>query len=324
MSLEVGRRAVDRLVDAALQYGYRTIKIKYAGGEPTLKFGVIRNIHNYALRKTAGAGLVLEEVLLSNGVGVSNQILDFCSRAGMALMVSLDGDPIAHDRIRAGRDGRSTHASVVDTIKRAMDRGLRPSISITLTALNLDGVLEAVLFALQRDLPFNLNFYRECVGADSAGATELMPDPDQLTDTLYDTFDLIRAHPAYSWPLTGILDRTRLDLPHRTACSAGRDYMVFDTEGQISACQMLLQEPWTDLADDSPLDTIRRHGAEVFKAADEEPGCRACPWLQACAGGCPLMRHTPLHTKYCSVYQVLFPELLRLEAGRLIAARPAA
>jgi len=320
MSPETGRRAVHRLVEAALQHGYKTLKLKYAGGEPTLHFEVIRNIHNYALRQTAHAGLVLDEVILSNGVGVSDAILDFAARTGMALMVSMDGDAATHDRVRARRDGQSTHAAVVDTVERAMARGLRPSISITLTALTLDGALEAVWFALERDLPFNLNFYRECIGADSAGPSLLMPDPGDLVAAMQDIFDLIRADPLYRHPLTGILDRTRLDIPHKSACSAGRDYLVFDAEGRIAACQMLLEEPWTDLEDSSPLDTIREHGAGVFKSAAEQPGCSTCPWRTACAGGCPLMRNTDLHARYCSVYQALFPELIRLEANRLIAA----
>jgi hypothetical protein len=40
----------------------------------------------------------------------------------------------------------------------------------------------------------------------------------------------------------------------------------------------------------------------------------------ACAGGCPLMRGTILQAHYCQAYQILLPELVRLEAKRRIAA----
>jgi uncharacterized protein len=319
MSRDVGRRAVEKLVETAVRHGYSALMLKYAGGEPTLSFPLVEDLHSHAGRFAAQAGLDLEGVLLSNGVGVSDGMLDFLAQTGLRLMISLDGGPDAHDRVRTGRDGRSTYDAVAGTVERALDRGLRPTVSITLTALALDGTAEAVAFALERDLPFNLNFYRE----RASGArclSPLVPDLDPLVGAVRGIFALIDTYPAYPLPLAGILDRTRLDIPHDTACSAGRDYMAVSTRGQVSACQMLLEEPWASLADADPLDLIRRNGASIFAAPSEGSGCHDCPWRSACGGGCPLMRHTSLHAHYCQAYQILLPELVRLEARRLIAA----
>jgi len=95
--------------------------------------------------------------------------------------------------------------------------------------------------------------------------------------------------------------------------------VVVTAEGRASACQMLLEEPWASLADDDPLDTIRQHGERIFQPVDRQSDCHACPWRTACSGGCPLMRGTVLHDWYCQVYRILLPELVRLEASRLIA-----
>ena len=319
MSEDVGRRAVEKLVRMAVRHGYSVLNLKYAGGEPTLNFPLVRRLHDHAVRWTARAGLALEGVLLSNGVGVTGEILDFLAQSGLRLMVSLDGGPSAHDRVRASRDGRSTHGAVTGTVERALDRGLRPTVSITLTAFTLDGAAEAVSFALERDLPFNLNFVREC----TAGARDLpphVPDLGRLVGVVQGIFELIGTYPAYPWSLAGILDRTRLDAPHDRACSAGRDYIAVSTTGEVSACQMLLEEPGASLADADPLDRIRRNGASIFAAPSEDSGCHECPWRMACAGGCPLMRGTILHAHYCQAYQILLPELVRLEAKRRIAA----
>jgi uncharacterized protein len=298
--------------------GYSTLKLKYAGGEPTLNFSVIRAIHAHAAHRTEEAGLALQEVVLTNGVGVTDEMLDFMASTGIRLMVSLDGGPEAHDRVRARRNGQSTHTAVVDTVKRAMARGLQPDISITLTALNVEGVVEATAFALERGLPFSLNFYREC--SPGAGApSPLAPDPDQLVTAVQKVFALVRMYPDYPVPLAGILDRTRLDVPHHYPCSAGRDYVAVDTNGQVSACQMLLKTPWADMMDEDPLTTIRSRGTSIFKPVEERPGCRTCLWRAACSGGCPLMRQNVLHERYCQVYRTLLPELVCLEADRLIA-----
>jgi len=264
--------------------------------------------------RTVEAGLSLEEVILTNGVEITDRMLDMMAGEGMGLMVSLDGGCETHDRLRTGRNGQSTHAAVVDTVERAMDRGLRPDISITLTALNLEGVPEAAAFALERDLPFSLNFYRECSTAQVS-----QPEPAELVDTVLKVFDVVEEYPAYSLPLSGILDRVRLDVPHRYACAAGRDYVTVDLQGELAACQMLLGEPWCHLAEEDPLAEIQQRGAAVFKAVDERPDCKYCLWQMACGGGCPLLWGSALHHTHCRVYQILLPSLARLEARRLIA-----
>jgi uncharacterized protein len=319
MSGDVGHRAVEKLVETAVRHGYSALKLKYAGGEPTLRFPLVRDLHTHAARCAAQEGLALDGVLLSNGVGVSDEMLEFLAQNRLRLMVSLDGGPSTHDRVRSRRDGRSTYDAVAGTVERALERGLRPTVSITLTALTLDGTSEAVSFALEHDLPFSLNFYRQrTVGARDL--SPLVPDLDTLVGTVQGIFELIGTYPAYPWPLAGILDRTRLDIPHHTACSAGQDYLAVSTRGEISACQMLLEEPWASLADADPLDQIRQSGASIFAAPSEGSRCHACPWRTACSGGCPLMRDTSLHAHYCQAYQILLPELVRLEARRLIAA----
>lgn len=319
MSRDVGRRAVEKLAETAARHAYSALKLKYAGGEPALSFSLVQDLHSHATRCAARAGLGLEGVLLSNGVALTAQMLDFLAHTGLRLMISLDGGPDAHDRVRARRDGRSTYDAVARTVELALDKGLRPTLSITLTAPALDGSAEAVAFALERDLPFNLNFYRE----HDSGArrlSPLVPDLDSLVGTVRGILNLIDTYPAYPLPLAGILDRIRLDIPHDTACSAGRDYMAVSTRGQVSACQMLLEDPWASLDDADPLHLIRQSGASIFAEPSEGSGCHICPWRTACGGGCPLMRDTLLHAHYCQAYQILLPELVRLEAKRLIAA----
>ena len=320
MREDTGHRAVDKLVQVAAKHGYKALNLKYAGGEPTLSFPLVEAVHTHAAHAAAREGLALEGVILTNGVRVPDEMLDFLQGSRLRMMVSLDGGPAAHDRVRASRDGQSTYAAVAGTVQRALRRGMQPTISITLTALTLDGAAEAVAFAMERDLPFHMNFYRECAAA-SERPSPLVPDLGQLVETVRRVFDLIATYPTYPLPLAGILDRTRLDIPHEMTCSAGRDYLAVNTRGQISACQMLLEDPWASLADDDPLDAIRRSAGSVFAAPAETSDCHDCPWRAACAGGCPLMRDTPNHAHYCQAYQVLLPELVRLEAQRLIAAR---
>ena len=51
-------------------------------------------------------------------------------------------------------------------------------------------------------------------------------------------------------------------------------------------------------------------------------GCQTCPWRQVCCGGCPLAylhkEATRAQPDYCIVYKQLIPELLRIEARRIV------
>ncbi len=320
-SVETGQLAVDRLVDLAGRHGYSALQLKYAGGEPTLNFPVVWAVHRYAARRTAAAGLGLKEVLLTNGVDLSDWVLDAVAEAGMKLMVSLDGGPESHNETRRRPGGTSSYDLVVSTVDRAIARGLHVDISITLTALNLHGVPEAVAFAVGRQLPFSLNFYRECRTSRKlaqAVLSHLRPDPDKMIDVVRRAMAIVEAEPAYPLPLTGILDRARLDVPHGRPCSAGRDYLAVDPDGRVAACQMLLEDPWADLSDEDPLLAIRGRGRDVFRPVHEFAECSCCEWQAACSGGCPLLRDTPLHRSYCRVYKTLLPDLIRLEGKRLI------
>ena len=58
-------------------------------------------------------------------------------------------------------------------------------------------------------------------------------------------------------------------------------------------------------------------------SVDEKEGCRDCQWRYWCTGGCPLQTFRAtgrydLKSPNCSIYQAIFPEVLRLEGLRLL------
>src|SRR5690606_37382877 len=78
------------------------------------------------------------------------------------LMISLDGVGETHDQLRPLKGGGPTFDRVAHTIDDVLlPRGLQPDITITLTRLNAAGAADAVRWALERDLPVSLNFFRQ-------------------------------------------------------------------------------------------------------------------------------------------------------------------
>ena len=322
MDVSTGRAAVEAVFRAAVRHQFRAVKLKYAGGEPLLNFGLVRTLHEHARRLADRTGLALSAVVLSNGVDLKDAVLDWLCANGTRLMVSLDGIGAVHDAQRVFADGRGSFAHVARSIDRALDKGIHPYLSITVTAHNVDHLAPVVRFALARDLLFNLNFYRETAG--TLAQTALQAQNQRLIAGMRQAFDVIQARLPQGNVMGGLVDRTSLNTPHNYPCGAGRNYLVIDQQGQVARCQMQIQHPVSDIWAGDPLTAVREH-PDGFQniPAQEKQGCRDCPWQNWCAGGCPLLTHKARGrndgpSPYCSVYKALLPQVLRMEGLRLL------
>ena len=320
MDVATGRAALQAIFRTAQRHGFSAVKLKYAGGEPTLHFDLLQTLHREALALARQTGLGLQEVVLSNGTRLDDGMLDFLRDAAIRLAISWDGP--AHDAQRPFVGGRGSAARVARTIDRALAQGLRPHLSITVTAHNVESLPEAVAFALDRGLLFNLNFYRGT--GRGTPLVPLTPDEGRLIAALRQALAVIEERlPPYSL-IAGLLDRVSLAAPHRYPCGVGHAYLVVDPRGQIARCQMEIEHPVTDVWTEDPLTSLRVvNGGFQNLPVEQRERCRACPWRYWCAGGCPLLTHrltgrSDRPSPYCRVYKTLFPEVLRLEGLRLL------
>jgi uncharacterized protein len=322
MSEETGRAAVDAIFRSATANGFRAVKLKYAGGEATLNFRLIRTLHRYAWQQASRLGLDLREVILSNGIALTPALLDWLHAEGVRLMISLDGAAEAHDAQRVFQNGRGSFEWVARGLERAVARGVQPHLSITVTARNADRLAEAVAFAIERDLPFNLNFFREndCTTA----AADLTAGNDRLITGMKAAFAVIAANLPRRRLIDALVDRSAFDTPHNHPCGVGHNYLVIDHHGRVARCHMEIERTVGDVLAEDPLALVRASSREFQNVpVDQKRGCRECTWRYWCAGGCPLLtlRVTGRHdvkSPYCSVYKSLYPDVLRLEALRLL------
>ena len=322
MSEETGKAAIRAIFRSATQNGFKTVKLKYAGGEATLNFGLVQKLHGYARQLADQMGMNLQGVVLSNGVALSRPMLKFISEQGLNLMISLDGGEDEHDTQRTFINGQGSYRHVTRSVDRALEHGVSPHLSITVTGQSVAGVAQAVNFALERDLLFNLNFYRD--HTPEMSQDQLRAQDDQLITALRSAFSIMRKRPPRRSIIGSLVDRSNFAGPHRHSCGAGHDYMVIDHEGGVSRCQMEIEHTVTDVMAADPLAFIREEkGSFQNVAVEEKEGCRSCEWRYWCAGGCSLLTHrvtgrSDVKSPYCNVYKTIYPELLQLEGLRLL------
>ncbi len=317
------RRSVEAVFRSAQANGFNQVKLKYAGGEPTLAISQIIDAHDYALRLSKEYKIALEAVLLSNGVFMPTSTIQKLLFRNIRVMISLDGLGMSHDVQRPLVSGLGSSERVLANIDQLLLNGLTPIISITLSNRNLDGIQKLIPFVLARDLPFSLNFYRE--NECSTNATDLSFSNERMIQALLAVFAEIE-HQLPKRSLLGCLaDRANLTGTHQHTCGVGHSYLVIDHFGGVSKCQMDIESPITTINDPDPLRWIRDDKLRVQNVSvEEKEGCRTCEWRYWCTGGCPLLTHRvtgryDVKSPNCSIYKAIFPKILRLEGLRLLA-----
>ncbi len=321
MSPEIGFAAIDAIIRSAKQEGFQRIKLKFSGGEATLNLKLVIALKQYALEQVGLAGLGLDTVVLSNGVGIGEREIRAFQENGIRVTISLDGVGEAHDSQRKFANGKGSFAWVDRSLDRLLSNGMKPFITITVSDRNLAGLPDVVRYVLDRELPFNLNFYRE--NDCAALFAELQAYDDRLIDALHQAFDVIEANLPSRSLLNSLVDRSQFGKPHNKPCGVGESYMVIDHHGNAAKCHMEIERPVTTIHEDNPLELIRldQIGLQNIRVEEKE-GCRSCEWKYWCAGGCPLLTYRAtgrydVQSPYCRVYKAIYPRLLRLEGLRL-------
>jgi uncharacterized protein len=322
MSPETGRAAVDAIFRSAAIHGFRQVKIKYAGGEPLLRYPLILELHDYAKSLTEARGMALDEVVLSNGTLLTQEMAQTLKLLGIRLMISLDGFGDYHDSHRPYASGRGSFSDVAEAVDLALSCGLAPTISVTVSSRTAEGLPQVVDWILARDLPFSVNFYRE--NALSASHSDMRLNEEKIINGMFAAFKVVEGNLPRRSLLGSIVDRANLSFAHAHTCAVGQNYLVFDQNGQVAKCQMQMQKPVTNLGVDDPLAVIRDDRVGIQNVSvEQKEGCKTCEWKYWCAGGCPLETYRAtgrydLQSPNCRIYKAILPEALRLEGLRLL------
>jgi uncharacterized protein len=327
MQEDTAFRAVDAVFRSALTHHYTHVRLKYAGGEASLHMNRVLAVHTYALRVAQKYNMTVSASLLCNGVALSQRAIEGLKTCHIRVTISLDGVGTYHDRQRPFLQGQSSFTYVDATIRRLLTAQWAPHISVTVSLQNLDGIAELLQYLLELALPFTLNYYRD--NDYAVRRHELQFGELEMIHTMRNAFKVLERNlPARSL-LSSLIDKANLLGPHQQTCGVGRNYLVIDQQGRIAKCHSDIKRTLTTIAVSDPLQIIRQDRTGIQNlSVDAKQGCQTCNWRYWCTGGCPLLTYRvtgryDLQSPNCHIYQALFPEVMRLEALRLLKYVPA-
>ena len=116
MSYEVGKQALDFLI--ANSGSRKNLEVDFFGGEPLMNFGVVKQLVEYGRQQEKIHNKNFRFTLTTNGVLLDDDIMEFLNKEMANVVMSLDGRPEVHDRMRPTPNKKGSYALVVPKFQK--------------------------------------------------------------------------------------------------------------------------------------------------------------------------------------------------------------
>ncbi|MDD6225540.1 MAG: thioether cross-link-forming SCIFF peptide maturase [bacterium] len=125
MSLEVGKRAIDFLVENS---GTRkNLEVDFFGGEPLMNWDTVKDIVAYARSIEKEKNKNFRFTLTTNGMLIDDDVIEFANKEMHNVVLSLDGRKEVHDHLRKTVNGKGSYDIIVpkfqEFVRRRGDKG---------------------------------------------------------------------------------------------------------------------------------------------------------------------------------------------------------
>lgn len=255
-----------------------------SGGEPTLH-------PQFKLIVEAGLKNFDRVVVNSNGLRLT-PLLDACTNSSAAIQISIDGDDVAHNRIR----GQGTFEKTIAHINQLAQHEIYVTVATTITKSNvgsikkLDSILAGTQFArwnVKRVVGSGRAFDNDDISTsewnqfvDDLQKNTLNPDRLKISFMFSDEGIL-----AASSRNVDILNDEYQDIGNAN-CGTGRSKLYINPNGTVYPCACMENQIVGNFQNESALEILQRlNDLEVEPTLDAV--CHRCPAWKTCRGGCP-------------------------------------
>ena len=289
MSLEVGKQAIDFLIENS---GNRVnLEVDFFGGEPLMNFEVCKQLVAYARSIEGKYNKNFRFTMTTNGIGITDEVIDWCNKECHNVVLSLDGRKEVNDRFRVDLAGNGSYDRIVPKFQKLVKArgGKGYYMRGTFTHYNTDFTNDIFHMA---DLGFT-ELSMEPVVCDPS-------DPSALTEAdlpiLKEQYEILakemikrdregRGFTFYHY----MIDLTGGPCIYKriSGCGSGTEYMAVTPWGDLYPCHQFVGDPNYKLGNvwDGVTNTALR---DEFKLCNvyARPDCKDCWARLYCAGGC--------------------------------------
>ena len=289
LSYEVGKKALDWLVEKS---GKRVhLEVDFFGGEPLMNFDVMKRLVEYGRSIEEAKNKKFKFTTTTNCVLMTEEIMDFFNKEMGNVVISMDGRPEVHDRMRPTINGKGSYAIIAEKAKEFAKRRGHQEYYVrgTFTGYNKD-FAEDVLFLADE-------------GFEQLSIEPVVTDP--ACEYALREEDLPQLRQEYERLAVAYMDRRangkwfnffhfNVDLAggpclrkRLTGCGAGNEYIAVTPDGDIYPChQFVGREGYRmgSVLDGSFNSELQKKFANNHVLTKEK--CRDCWARFYCSGGC--------------------------------------
>jgi len=267
-----------------------TPEIQWWGGEPLLKFDLMKRLTNYALRK--GAQLGLKHITFggtTNGVLLTLEKLDWLDVHKTFFLVSLDGCRECHDKHRKLANGKGSWDLIMRNLMKAKERWPHLQLRLSPSIETVHHLAHDVKM-LHRDYDFKRIFFSPVYEGNWTDDTLAV-----LREQLDELVEFYNSNPQYGTKhlIEYKTHRDKWKWPY--PCGAGRQYVGFGVDGSIWPChrfnKLTDKRPWYEkewCIGHVDHGITRPDVRDVFINWDKKPRpwCKGCRCESPCFGQC--------------------------------------
>lgn len=326
MSMDVAMAYLKKLEITLKKHNINSLVIRFAGGEPLLRKNLIQTLVREIDFRFKQNGVMVTLVLITNGVLLNREWVNFIKKYGMRLCISLDGVEEWHNKTRFFRKGKGTFQMVWNNIQLCQQEHFQPTILSTITEENLDGLEALNRLLVNSGLRFRYGVYRD-TGGGYKGYQDFIQKLSLILHNCYDYYaDVIKSGATtFQHQLADIrIDTNR----HLRCCSSGHSGVSVKHDGMVYLCQSRMNGGHIGTVQDSATLLEMIQNQQVLsdlrtKDVRDYPQCNQCQWALTCGGGCPVVNQDTYGTvatasPYCKLFKEFIPRLVDLRALSLI------
>jgi len=289
MSAEVGRAALDFLMTAS--GSRRHIEVDFFGGEPLMNRAVLIDLVEYGRLKAKQAGKEIKFTLTTNVTLLDQEMLQFIGEQDMAVVLSIDGRPEVHDRMRVTASGGASYQRVMDKIiELTGSPGCSEYVTRgTFTHYNLDFCADVMHLAEAGLNRISMEPVVAGAETDYAFTNEdipvLLAEYDKLTRYLFARYQQGRPVDFFHFNID-LADGPCL-AKRLIGCSAGSEYLAVVPGGALYPCHQFVGRQ--DFQVGTVFDgVVNKNIAATFRNAHiySKSACQECWAKFHCSGGC--------------------------------------
>jgi len=289
LSYEVGKKALDWLVEKS---GKRVhLEVDFFGGEPLMNFDVMKRLVEYGRSIEEEKNKKFKFTTTTNCVLMTDEIMDFFNREMGNVVISMDGRPEVHDRMRPTINGKGSYAIIAEKAKEFAKRRGHQEYYVrgTFTGYNKDFANDVLFLADE--------------GFEQLSVEPVVTDP--ACEYALREEDLPELREEYERLAVAYMDRRangkwfnffhfNVDLAggpclrkRLTGCGAGNEYIAVTPDGEIYPChQFVGREGYRmgSVLDGTFNSDLQKKFANNHVLTKEK--CRDCWARFYCSGGC--------------------------------------